>query len=213
MIKLSFYTTLFIFTASLALANDFDVESESNIEEVVENAIENFDSEYATENISNCGLLKDFAKKAVWSLKDPKAKGDYILADKSRRLLHILSEGKVIRTYRMALGKNPTGHKQCEGDSRTPEGIYDIGYKNSASDYHLSLAVSYPNQNDINKARKLGCDPGGDIMIHGLPNSAFKRAFIKHPKDWTKGCMAVKNSEVEEIWRLINKGTTIEICK
>lgn len=163
---------------------------------------------------SNCNLLKELAKKPVWQFRGSfDDKSDLIIADKSRRLLHLIKDDQVIRTYRMALGKEPVGDKKCEGDNKTPEGFYTISYKNSGSDFHRSLAVDYPRQQDINEARKLGCDAGSDIMIHGLPNSRFKRAFINHPSDWTRGCMAVTNAEIQEIWRLVDTKTPIEICK
>ncbi|MFP5520259.1 MAG: murein L,D-transpeptidase family protein, partial [Bdellovibrionia bacterium] len=155
-----------------------------------------------------------YAKTPRWTLQAPPGvKANYLLADKKRRQLHLLRDGKVIRTYRMALGDTPQGDKKCQGDGKTPEGIYSIEYKNSASSFHLSLAVSYPNQEDINEARKLGCSPGGDIMVHGLPNERWKWSFLNHPADWTQGCMAVTNDEIEEMWSLVEAGTTIEICK
>ncbi len=138
---------------------------------------------------------------------------DYVLVNKSKRQISLLRQGKVLKTYRMALGRSPEGKKRQEGDNKTPEGLYHIGYKNSASDFHLSLQIDYPNQDDINWARKNGVNPGGDIMVHGLPNSKWKRAFINHPKkDWTRGCVAVTNNEIEEIWGLVKTGTPIELC-
>lgn len=163
---------------------------------------------------SYCHRLKEFASKPKWSLPSEFGEADQLVVDKSRHLLHVLSNEKLIRTYRVALGKgSPQGHKRKAGDNKTPEGNYFIEYKNSASDYHLSLKISYPNQDDINWARKNGVDPGGDIMIHGLPNSAIKRALINHPKDWTKGCVAVNNREIEEIFDYVHSGTPIELCR
>lgn len=163
---------------------------------------------------SYCSRLKEFSTNAKWSLPANYVEPDQLVVDKARRLLHVLSNDKLIRTYKVALGKGgPTGPKREAGDNKTPEGKYFIEYKNSASDYHLSLKISYPNADDIDYARRNNVDPGGDIMIHGLPNSALKRAFIRHPKDWTRGCVAVTNNEVEEMFDIIEKGTPIELCK
>lgn len=138
---------------------------------------------------------------------------DYLVVYKNQRQLVLMNQGKIVKTFRVALGRSPEGKKRQEGDNKTPEGVYHIGYKNSASDYHLSLEIDYPNQDDINWARKKGVSPGGDIMIHGLPNSKLKRAFINHPKkDWTRGCVAVTNSEIEDIWKRVKTGTPIELC-
>ena len=137
---------------------------------------------------------------------------DGILVDKSRKLLHLMSEGEVIRTFHVALGRK-SGKKRQEGDQKTPEGLYSIGYKNSESSYHLSLQISYPNKSDIDWARKNGVSPGGSIMLHGLPNEKWKWGFLGHPRtNWTAGCIAVTNSEIEEIWSLVRTGTIIEIC-
>lgn len=169
--------------------------------------------EFKESSAGNCPALAEFAKKPVWSLPSQHpSRADSILVDKKRRMLHLISEGKLLRTYQIALGGKPTGKKNCEGDNRTPEGVYNIDFKNSASDFHLSLQVSYPSQDDINRARQLGCDPGGEIMVHGLPNNPIKRKLVRHPRDWTKGCMAVRDGEIEEIYSLIDKGSEIEIC-
>lgn len=202
------------FTESLSVNEIESVDSHaaSGTSELIDNyQIEN---DLLTNTVNSmCAKLPDFAKNPVHSLpENHPAKADSILVDKARRMLHLIFQGRVLRTYRIALGKTPVGKKSCEGDNKTPEGVYQIDYKNSASDFHLSLAVSYPSQDDINRARKLGCDPGGDIMVHGLPNSAIKRWFIRHPRDWTRGCMAVTSEEIEEIYSLIGTGSRIEIC-
>lgn len=139
---------------------------------------------------------------------------DRILVEKSLRKMHLFSDGKRIKTYRIALGFSPTGHKQMEGDGKTPEGRYTIESKNSQSAFHLSLKVSYPSNADIARSRSLGVSPGGDIMIHGFPNDPIKfdRVFEVHPLiDWTRGCIAVTNEEIEEIFELVQVGTLIEI--
>lgn len=162
---------------------------------------------------SVCPQTKIFAEKTVWNAKLPITKVDFILVDKKRRLLHLLNEGHIQKSFRIALGGNPTGDKTYEGDQRTPEGMYFFELKNKSSDYYLSLRINYPNNKDIKEARENGIkDPGKDIMLHGLPNSWIKRKFIRHPQDWTKGCIAVTNHEIQEIFSLVQLGTLIEIC-
>lgn len=161
----------------------------------------------------DCSKSAELAQKRRSDLPANPKPADFIFVDKSRRLLHLMRQGQILKTYRVALGRTPVGKKRQEGDNKTPEGLYSIGYKNSASDYHLSLAISYPNNEDLDWARKNGVSAGGDIMIHGLPNSAFKRAFINHPsQDWTRGCVAVTNGEIEEIWNLVAPQTFIGLC-
>jgi murein L,D-transpeptidase YafK len=117
----------------------------------------------------------------------------------------LLRGESVVRSYRIALGREPFGHKVQEGDGRTPEGSYLIDRRNPRSAYHLSLHISYPNEADRARAAALGIDPGGDIMIHGLSNGERKEG------DWTRGCIAVTNEEMDEIWELVEDGTPIEI--
>lgn len=130
---------------------------------------------------------------------------DAIRVDKSERRMELLRKGKVMRTYRILLGDDPVGHKRQQGDERTPEGRYTITFRNGASRYHLSLRVSYPNAADAAWAKAHGVEPGGDIMIHGGTPPGYAR-------DWTDGCIAVTNAEIEEIWRLVPVGTPITIA-
>jgi murein L,D-transpeptidase YafK len=130
---------------------------------------------------------------------------DRIVVQKGRREMTLLSGQSVVRSYRIALGRDPIGHKQQEGDGRTPEGRYTIDRRNPRSKYHLSLHISYPAPADLDRARVLGVDPGGDIMIHGC------KPGVLHPADWTQGCIAVTDSEMDEIWTLVADGTLIEI--
>lgn len=136
---------------------------------------------------------------------------DLILVDKSERTLRVFRKGQALKTYRIALGRTPEGAKREEGDGRTPEGRYRIESRNAWSAYHLSLRVSYPTAAQRRAARRRGVSPGGDIMIHGLPNAldALDAAFL--PQDWTAGCIAVTNDEIEELWRVVRVGTVIEI--
>ena len=154
--------------------------------------------------------LIDFAQeRQVQAERKPLA--DKILVEKAKRKLHLLSKGKVFKTYKVSLGPNPKGHKVRQGDGRTPEGSYVIDYKNDKSKFHLSLHISYPNREDRQWAKTLGVSPGGDIMIHGLPNGwgGLGKSHLLH--DWTEGCIAVTNTEIEEIWGLTPIGTRIEI--
>ncbi len=132
-------------------------------------------------------------------------RADRIIVNKSRRELLLLRGNTILRTYRVALGRDPVGPKQREGDGRTPEGDYLIDRRNPRSRYHLGLHISYPNEADRARAAALGADPGGDIMIHGLKDGEAREG------DWTQGCIAVGNSEIEEIWGLVPDGTPIHI--
>lgn len=136
---------------------------------------------------------------------------DRVLVIKSKRVLILLRDGEVLKTYRVALGKKPTGHKNRAGDQKTPEGLYVLDSRNPNSNYHLSLRISYPNDRDVENARMLNVSPGGDIMIHGLSKTMLKFGRFHKYRDWTNGCIAVTNEEIEEIWSLIPNGTAIEI--
>jgi murein L,D-transpeptidase YafK len=136
---------------------------------------------------------------------------DRVVVNKSRRELLLLSGENVLRSYRIALGFDPVGHKVREGDGRTPEGRYTIERRNPQSAYHLSLRISYPNEADRRRSAELGVDPGGDIMIHGLPNGVDAGGRGHPERDWTRGCIAVTDAEMEEIWDLVAEGTAVEI--
>ncbi len=125
--------------------------------------------------------------------------------------MELLREGKVLKTYKIALGPNSVGPKTRQGDHRTPEGIYRIDSKNAHSKFHLALHVSHPDAKDRERARKLGVSPGGDIMIHGLPDQYAYLGPLQSKYDWTDGCIAVSNAEIEEIWKLVPVGTEVEI--
>lgn len=136
---------------------------------------------------------------------------DKVLIEKQARRLTLISKSEVIKTYNIALGGNPVGPKEREGDNKTPEGIYFIDSRNGNSGYHLSLHISYPNELDKMRARELGVCPGGDIMIHGIKNE-FSPVGASHAEsDWTQGCIAVTNQEMEEIYKLVPNGTLVEI--
>jgi len=136
---------------------------------------------------------------------------DRILIEKNARRLMLISQGEVLKSYNMALGGNPIGPKERQGDNKTPEGTYVIDGRNKDSRFHLSLHISYPNERDKNRARELGVSPGGDIMIHGIKNGFSWVGDAHTAVDWTKGCIAVTDEEIEEISKLAPNGTIVEI--
>lgn len=137
---------------------------------------------------------------------------DMIVVSKTDKRMYLLRDGQPLRSYRIAMGTNwDQGHKQQQGDERTPEGRYAIDWRNPRSVAHLSLHISYPNDADMAQARQAGRDPGGDIMIHGLPNGWGALGLIHHMRDWTDGCIGVTNAEMREIWSLVPDGTPIEL--
>ena len=136
---------------------------------------------------------------------------DKILIEKEARRLTLLTKGEVIKTYRIALGGNPVGPKERQGDNKTPEGTYLIDSRNGNSGFHLSLHISYPNEHDKKRARELGVSPGGDIMIHGIKNGFAPVGASHAESDWTEGCIAVTNQEMEEIYKFVPNGTVVEI--
>jgi L,D-peptidoglycan transpeptidase YkuD (ErfK/YbiS/YcfS/YnhG family) len=136
---------------------------------------------------------------------------DKVLIEKQTRRLTLLAKGEVLKTYTIALGGNPVGPKEQQGDCKTPEGTYIIDSRNGNSGYHLSLHISYPNEEDKRRARELGVPPGGDIMIHGIKNGFAKLGAAHAERDWTEGCIAVTDQEMEEIYRFVPNGTVVEI--
>lgn len=133
---------------------------------------------------------------------------DLVVVYKSSRKLVLFNQLQPLKSYRVGLGWSPNGDKQREGDGRTPEGTYYIDRRNAESRYHLSLGISYPNAMDMAEAAARGVRPGGDIFIHGAPKSTWTKLF---KKDWTAGCIAVSNREIEEIWSMVPNGTPIVI--
>lgn len=150
-------------------------------------------------------------EKKVFAYAIQKGSVDKILIEKKARRLMLISRGEVLRTYKIALGGNPNGPKERQGDNKTPEGTYFIDSRNKDSLYHLSLHISYPNERDKKRARERGVSPGGSIMIHGIKNG-FSRVGNSHTEvDWTKGCVAVTDEEIEEIAKVAPNGTIVEI--
>lgn len=139
------------------------------------------------------------------------AVADCVLVEKSARRLTLLRGDTPLKTYRIALGREPIGTKEFEGDQRTPEGIYTIDFHKPDSDYHLALHISYPEQRDVDRAAPHNRSAGSDIMIHGLRNGDGWIGAFHRQSDWTAGCIAVTDFEIEEIYRAIPDGTPIEI--
>jgi murein L,D-transpeptidase YafK len=139
------------------------------------------------------------------------AQADLIEVFKGERRMELKRAGKTIRRYRVALGFSPERHKEREGDGRTPEGSYMVDARNPRSTFHLSLRVSYPDEDDKAHAASLGASPGGDIYIHGQPNG-WRKFLVGHPaKDWTTGCVAVSDAEIREVWSLVPTGVRVVI--
>lgn len=141
----------------------------------------------------------------------PHSQADRVLVEKSKRKLTLFSRGDIIKEYDISLGRKPEGHKVRMGDNKTPEGLYYIDYRVRDSDFHLALHISYPNVLDKLRARDLGVSPGGNIMLHGLKNEDKDIKRVHGVFDWTNGCIAVTNGEIEEIWKMVPNGTPIYI--
>jgi murein L,D-transpeptidase YafK len=123
----------------------------------------------------------------------------------------LLSQGKEVKSYRVALGGQPVGPKQRQGDHKTPEGSYLLDFRNSHSRYYKSFHISYPSPQDLTAAKRRGVPPGGDIMLHGLPKGYEWLGKAHRQVDWTEGCIAVSNEEMDELWNLLREGTPIDI--
>jgi len=143
------------------------------------------------------------------ALATPKA--DFVVVDKSEAKLFLMKGGEILKEYHVAMGANPKGHKLQEGDERTPEGKYVLDYKKADSTYYKAIHISYPNEADKMRAENSGVNPGGFIMIHGQRNGLGWMSFITQWFNWTDGCIAVTNKEMDEIWKAVDIGTPIEI--
>jgi tetratricopeptide (TPR) repeat protein len=161
------------------------------------------------ENIETLEQNIETLQQKIFLLRTDPA--DKVLIEKKERRLTLLLKGEVIKTYKIALGGDPVGPKVMLGDNKTPEGVYTIDSRNSNSEYHLSLHISYPNEIDKKRAKELGVSPGGNIMIHGIKNGLGWVGESHAKFDWTKGCIAVTDEEMQEIYRLVPNGTTVVI--
>jgi murein L,D-transpeptidase YafK len=138
-------------------------------------------------------------------------KADSVLVVKSESKLCLMNENKVVKAYHATFGANPKGHKQQEGDERTPEGKYILDHKNEDSSFFKAIHISYPNDEDKKRAKQKGVSPGGQIMIHGQKNGFGWLSFLVQRFNWTDGCIALSNSDMDEVWDSVEVGTPIEI--
>jgi len=136
---------------------------------------------------------------------------DLVKVDKSDRKMYLMANGNVVKEYRIALGANPKGHKIQEGDERTPEGTYTLDYMKLDSAFYKAMHISYPNSNDIAHAKSLGVSPGSFIMVHGQKNGFGWLSFVSQWFNWTNGCVALADDEMDEFIKLVKVGTKIQI--
>lgn len=136
---------------------------------------------------------------------------DLVKIDKSSRKMYLIQEYRIMKQYNISLGLTPKGHKKQQGDKRTPEGRYILDMINEQSSYYRSIRINYPNTSDISHAKQRGVNPGGQIMIHGQKNGKSPYPSYKQKNDWTNGCIAISNQEIDEFLRLVKIGTPIDI--
>ena len=142
---------------------------------------------------------------------DAGQKADLVRVDKGESRLFLIGKGETFASFPVVFGKNPQGHKQQQVDERTPEGRYVLDYKTAASSYYRSIHVSYPDARDQESARKRGVDPGGDIMVHGQPNGWEWLTPVLQLFNWTDGCIALRNKDMDAVWDAVDPGTPVEI--
>ena len=155
------------------------------------------------------GLL--VASATAQSVPPTVLRADHVVVLKKERVLELISEGKVVKTYKVALGGDPIGPKTRQGDHKTPEGFYVLDSRNAHSQFYKSIHISYPSEHDRAWARQKGVSPGGDVFVHGLPNRYGAIGAAHQLMDWTDGCIAVTDEEIDEIWKAVPDGTPIEI--
>jgi murein L,D-transpeptidase YafK len=163
---------------------------------------------------SGANALSGGTGRAVSGLTIPivsMPQADEVIVHKGERRLYLMRHGQVLRSYRIALGLDPQGPKDRAGDFRTPEGRYLLTRRNPRSDYFLSIQVSYPNEDDLRRAQREHVDPGGSIMVHGLPNTLSHQPGYYSKSDWTDGCIALSDSDMVEVWLMTRDNTPIEI--
>lgn len=160
--------------------------------------------------ISAAGIAGTLWPTETWAVAQAE-KADKVVVVKSERQLYLLRQGQVLKSYKIALGRQPKGTKIYEGDGRTPEGTYSVAAFNPASQFYRAIRVSYPNESDRARARALGVSAGGLIMIHGLAPERRQFGADHYLYNWTSGCIAVTDREMDEIWERIELGTPIEI--
>lgn len=136
---------------------------------------------------------------------------DMVLVEKSKSRLYLMRQGEAFASFHVAFGSNPKGHKQEQGDGKTPEGRYMLNYKNAGSAFYKSIHISYPSAKDRQDALKRGVDPGGDIMIHGQKNGYGRLSILVQRFNWTNGCIALSDKDMDLVWNAVKPGTPIEI--
>lgn len=156
-----------------------------------------------------CGLFALLLARTVASVHAQDI--DLVRVLKAERKLQLLSSSVVQKEFKVALGGSPVGHKQTEGDQKTPEGNYVLDYKKSDSAFYKAIHISYPNAEDAARAKKQGVSPGGQIMIHGQKNGLGWLSGVSQSFDWTNGCVALSNADMEEVWKSVKSGTRIEL--
>lgn len=211
-------SALMIFNINNVIVKDKTIAAQHTHIETLQQEIKNSGTEITALQKRIAALEQEVRRKESEIIKlqkevyvIPKGPADRILIEKKERRLTLLAKGKVLKTYQIALGGDPIGPKERQGDNKTPEGTYVIESRNKNSRYHLSLHISYPNEKDQKRARELGVSPGGDIMIHGIKNGFSWAGELHAEVDWTKGCIAVTDEEIEEIDKLAPNGTIVEI--
>jgi murein L,D-transpeptidase YafK len=162
-------------------------------------------------SVAICAMAFYFYSHHNWHPLQQGTTIDRIIVEKAARKLSIFRDGRQIKTYQIALGRNPVAAKQEEGDMKTPQGNYKIDGRNSQSSFHLALHISYPSDEENKRAAARGVSAGSDIMIHGIRNGLGWIGAFHRWKDWTVGCIALTDEEIEELWRVTPDGTTIEI--
>ncbi|MBF8742261.1 MULTISPECIES: L,D-transpeptidase family protein [Pseudomonas] len=165
-------------------------------------------------SVSQAAFTETIIRKPQDAAQSPVASQplvDKVLVLKSERRLQLISRGEPLKTYRISLGKQPKGTKEREGDNRTPEGLYWLDWRKVSDRFNLAMHISYPNISDAARARREGVNPGGMIMIHGTPIDENYPEWYFHTLDWTEGCIAMRNADMQEVWSMVKDGTLIEI--
>ncbi len=202
---------MMIFNINNVTVKDKTITAQQSQIEALQQEVRNRGDEIITLQKKIEALTQEVKSKENEIFALQKVPADKILIEKKDRRLTLISKGKALKAYKIALGGNPDGPKERQGDNKTPEGTYVIDSRNKDSRYHLSLHISYPNETDKKRAKELGISPGGDIMIHGIKNGFSWVGDFHTEVDWTKGCIAVTDEEIEEIDRLAPNGTIVEI--
>jgi len=204
---------MMIFNIRNVALKDKTIASQQGQIETLQHEVQGKEIEIATlqKTIEAFEKKVEALEKRFFDYAIQKGSVDRILIEKNARRLMLISQGEVLKSYKIALGGNPIGPKERQGDSKTPEGTYVIDGRNEDSRFHLSLHISYPNERDKKRAKELGVSPGGDIMIHGIKNGFSWVGDAHTAVDWTKGCIAVTDEEIEEISKVAPNGTVVEI--